>query len=379
MVKKAKSKIIADSNRKLVIGTLIGASFFFSMAAFGLAIYNYKASTNPLFISFDGNSTSFGQSTISDIAARVSPGVVSILTDTRTANWTGQPSTTSVAGTGIVITKDGYVLTNKHVVEGAKSVRVVLDDGTSYDRVTILGVDPLNDVAFLKVENVNNLSTIPLGDSSTLHIGQDVVAIGNALGQYQNTVTEGIISGNNRMVTALDDSKNYYEQLSDMIQTDASINPGNSGGPLVNAGGQVIGINTAVSSEGNNIGFAIPINSVKGMLDNLFKTGKVERAYIGVRYITLTPDTAKQLKLSTSAGAYLADSEAIISGSPAEKAGILAGDIITKVNNITIGESGSLATLIAEHPVGDTVDLTYLRDGNEHTAKITLVAYPTSN
>ena len=188
----------------------------------------------------------------------------------------------------MIVTKDGYVLTNKHVVDGSNTIKVVLDSGETYDKVKLIGTDPLNDVAFLKIDGVDDLPIVKLGDSKTIHAGQQVIAIGNALGQYQNTITQGIISGTGRSLTAYSSDYSSSENLSDMIQTDAAINSGNSGGPLVNAAGEVIGINTATTSEADGIGFAIPISSVKGMLKNIINNGSASRAYIGVYYIQST-------------------------------------------------------------------------------------------
>lgn len=383
--KKALTKItpagnsrdrVAESNHRIITYTLLSVATAASCIALGFSIYNFCANRNPFFgVFIDGNSGEFSQGDVAKVASYVSPSVVSILTETRTTGWNGSSSTSSAAGTGVVVTSDGYVLTNKHVVEGAKKIQVVLDDGTTYSDVTLVGTDPLNDIAFIKINNVSDLKPVSLGDSKTLNIGQEVIAIGNALGQYQNSVTEGIISGTGRTITALDSSNTYYERLSDMIQTDASINAGNSGGPLVNAAGQVIGINTAVSASGNSIGFAIPINSVKGILKSLINTGKAERAYLGVQYVAITPDIAKEYNLSATTGAYLPGSGAVISGSPAESAGLKSGDIITKVNGVEVGEAGSLSTLIGEYTVGDTVDITYIRNGEENTVRVTLAAY----
>jgi serine protease Do len=203
-----------------------------------------------------------------------------------------------------------------------------------------------------------------------------VVAIGNALGQYSNTVTSGIVSGVGRPVTA-QSGNGQTESLTDLIQTDASINPGNSGGPLLNMAGQVIGINTAVAADANGIGFSIPINSTKGILAGVLSNGKVSRAYIGVNYLSVTPDVAKEYKLSVDDGAYVyaANGSAVASGSPAEKAGLRNGDIITKVNNDTIGKQGSLASIIGQYQPGNTVTLTYIRDGKQQTTEVTFSTY----
>lgn len=358
---------IALSSIALVLG----------IGGFSLSLYSFLGGKSVGVIS-DGNSANFTEGSIADIANRVSPSVVSIVTETRTSSYFGQSSTSSASGTGMIISSDGYILTNKHVIENANKVSVVLDDGTTYSNVAIVGSDPLNDAAILKISDAKDLTPVKLGDSKTLNVGQQVIAIGNALGQYQNSVTEGIISGVGRNITAGDSSSSYYENLSDMIQTDAQINSGNSGGPLVNAAGEVIGINTALSASGtsgNSISFAIPISSVKGIIKSVIETGELQRAYIGVAYISLNPTIAKTYNLDVNYGAYLASSDSVISGGPAEKAGLKEGDIITKVDNIEIGKNGSLSTLIGEHAVGETVRLTVLRDSSEMTVDVTLTAY----
>ena len=375
-----KSEKKSDSGCKIFFITFLVLTFAAAGGALGLSLYNYLEDDAPLTINYgsDGNSANFTEGSIAEVAARVAPGVVSILTETRTTSWFGQSSTQTSAGTGMIVTSDGYVLTNKHVIEGARSISVILDDGTTYEDVELVGSDPLNDVAFLKIKNAKDLPTVTLGDSKTINAGQQVIAIGNALGQYQNTITSGIISGTGRSLTAYSSDMSSYENLTDMIQTDAAINAGNSGGPLVNAAGEVIGINTATSSDADGIGFAIPISSVKGMLKNLIASGNATRAYLGAYYINLTPDIAEAYELPVSSGAYLyttTSQNPITSGSAAEKAGLEAGDIITKVNGIEIGRAGTLSTLIGEFAPGDTVQLTVIRDDKEHTINLTLDAY----
>ena len=326
----------------------------------------------------DGNSANFTEGSIADVAQSVSPSVVSIVSETRSMNCFGQDSIYSSAGTGMIVTTDGYILTNKHVVEGTSTNTIILDDGTTYEDVTVVAIDPLNDAAFLKINGVSDLPAVTLGDSKTINVGQQVIAIGNALGQFQNTVTSGIISGLGRSITATDDSETNSEDLVDMIQTDATINPGNSGGPLVNAAGEVIGINTAVSTDGQGLGFAIPISSIKGMLKSIIETGEASRAYLGIRYINITPDIAKENNLPVSAGAYIYNYEAesaIIKNSPAEKAGLKDGDIITAISGVDIGKIGSLSSIIGEYMVGDTIQLTVLRSGEEIAINVTLEAY----
>ncbi|MBQ3430699.1 trypsin-like peptidase domain-containing protein [Candidatus Saccharibacteria bacterium] len=336
---------------------------------------NSAAFTNEFSSGLDSNSANFTEGSIADVANSVSKSVVSILTETKSTSYNffygATESTGAAAGTGIIVSPDGYVLTNKHVIDSATKIYVVLDDGTVFSDVSLLAVDPLNDVAFLKINGAENLTAATLGDSKTISTGQQVIAIGNALGQYQNTVTSGIVSGTGRSLVASDESYQNAESLTDMIQTDAAINSGNSGGPLVNAAGEVIGINTAVA-EANGIGFAIPISSVKGMLKSLLETGEAKRAYIGVSYASLDAATAIENNLPTTYGAYVSS---VVSGSPAEKAGLKKGDIIIAVDNIKIGANSSLGTLLGEHTVGETVTLTYLRGSDQSSASLTLAEY----
>lgn len=374
--KSQKSDKIKQSNYRLIIGTLVGASCIFSMAGFGLSIYSFVNGHRLYYNFYDGNGATFIEGSIADIADRVSPSVVSIVTETSKTDYFGRNTVSSASGTGMVVTSDGYILTNKHVVEDAKRIQVVMSDGTTYSDVSLVGTDPLNDVAFIKINGASNLQPVVLGDSKTLSTGQQVIAIGNALGQYQNTVTQGIISGTGRSLIATDSTNtSNYERLSDMIQTDASINSGNSGGPLINAAGQVIGINTAVYSDGNGIGFAIPISGVKGMLKSIIETGQAVRSYIGVSYINITPDVQKQNNLPVSEGAYVSGDNAVLKDGPAEKAGLKAGDIITAVDGVKIGKAGTLSTLVGEHSAGETIELTLIRDGKEQKIKLTTAIY----
>ena len=372
--KKPKTK--TGKNRFTTFASLV------AVALSGTALYYaYNRPTTSIFHSSNSasnNAATFAEGSISEIANSVSKSVVSIITNTSTTGsfFTGQVS--QGAGTGFVISSDGYIATNKHVVANATKIGVILDDGSTYEDVELIGTDPINDFAIVKIKDVKNLTPIKIGDSKTTNIGQQVVAIGNALGTYQNSVTSGIISGKGRSLTASDSSRTTYETLSDMIQTDAAINGGNSGGPLVNAAGEVIGINTAYASQGNNVGFAIPINSVKGIMAGVLKDGKFERAVLGVRYQTITPLIAKEKKLDVTAGAHVKGSNnasAVIKGSAGDKAGIKDGDIITAVNDTKIGTAGSLGSLIGEYAVGDTVKLEVYRDKKYIELNVKLEAY----
>lgn len=327
----------------------------------------------------DSNSANFTEGSIASVANSVSKSVVSIVVNTnQTSFFGGYTSGQTAAGTGFILSNDGYIATNKHVVANASKIGVVLDDGTTYDNVELIGTDPLNDFAIIRIKDVKDLTPVKLGDSKTTSTGQQVVAIGNALGAYQNSVTSGIISGKGRNINASDSSRTQYETLSDMIQTDAAINGGNSGGPLVNAAGEVIGINTAYASQGNNVGFAIPISSIKGIIKHVLAGQPFERAVIGVRYVSINPAMAKEKNLPVKQGAYLGsngDSQAVASGSAGEKAGLKEGDIITSINGIEIGASGSLSSLIGEYSVGETISIGVLRDKKPLNLQLTLTAY----
>ena len=377
-----KSKKSVNSKVKVIVSSIM-AAIVLSVVVI-VIVQNYTTQSNVVqtpTVQNDGNSSSFSEesASIEDVANKLSPSVVSIVTKSQSSYGRYSISReTQGAGTGIIVSSNGYILTNKHVVDGASTVSVVLYDGTSYDSAEVIATDPLNDIAFLKIDGADNLTAAELGDSKTLNIGQQVIAIGNALGQYQNSVTSGIISGTNRTITASSsDSSTDTETLTDMIQTDASINSGNSGGPLVNAKGQVIGINTAVDSSAQGIGFAIPIGAAKGMLSEILETGSAKRAYIGVSYVQVTPEVAKEYNLSVNKGAYVysESGSAVVSGSPAAKAGIKDKDIITKINGVEVGIKGSVASLTAEYRAGDTIKITILRDGEEKELQVQLGSY----
>jgi serine protease Do len=317
---------------------------------------------------------------VSEVFKKVSPSTVSITTrslDT-TQRYFAQES--EGAGSGIIISKDGYVLTNKHVVpEGTTRITVILADGKTHTDVKVIGRDPSNDIAFLKINGVNDLTPATVGDSDEVTPGQQVVAIGNALGLFRNSVTSGIISGVGRPIQAADGNGVSVEQLVDLFQTDAAINPGNSGGPLVNLKGEVIGLNTAVSSEGQGIGFAIPINSARGLMDSITTAGKLAKPYLGVRYVSVDAEVAEELKLNVTTGALIRGSGqtgGIVAGSPAEKAGLRDGDIVLKVNGRGITPESGLASRLARYKPGDKIELAILREGKEQTVSVMLGEYP---
>lgn len=359
----------------VLIWLLIGAGFF---GAWLVGHLSQKSQIKEA--QFDGNQVvTSEESDISKLANQVSRSVVSIVT-TKTAGSGWLEREMQGAGTGIIISSDGYILTNKHVVSGARAAQVVLSDGTRYEGVDLIGADPLNDLAFLKIRDVKDLTAATIGDSGTARVGQRVIAIGNSLGQYQNTVTSGIISGLGRpIVAALDSSGANVESLTDLLQTDAAINQGNSGGPLINMAGQVIGINTAIVSNAQSIGFAIPINASKGMIRGVLKDGKVKRAYLGVNYVAITPDVRAEYDLSEKQGALIrpgrGGQSAVLKGGPSDKAGLKDGDIITGINDKKVGQHGSLGSLAAEFLPGEKITVTYVRDSKTQTAELTLAVY----
>ena len=262
-------------------------------------------------------------------------------------------------GSGFVIDREGYILTNNHVVERAQTIKVKLTDGKEYD-ATVVGKDPKTDIALIKISAKQDLPVAPFGDSDKLEVGDWVVAIGNPFG-LEHTVTQGIVSAKGRWIGA-----GPYD---DFIQTDASINPGNSGGPLFNLNGEVVGINTAIVSGGQGIGFAIPINVVKDLLPQLKSKGKVVRGWLGVVIQKVTPDIAKSFGLKEPEGALVSD---VAEGSPAEKAGIKRGDVITTFNGKRIKDMDQLPRLVGNTEIGKKVKVGLLRDGKALEAEVVI-------
>ncbi len=263
------------------------------------------------------------------------------------------------AGTGFVVAEDGLILTNRHVVADTNADYTVLfNDGAKVPVSTIVR-DPVQDLAVIQVKRGIKLVAVPLGDSAKIEIGQTVIAIGNALGQFSNTVSVGVISGLRRNVVA-GGGAGGPEQLAELIQTDAAINLGNSGGPLLNLRGEVIGINVAMAQGAENIGFAIPIAKARRDIESVKATGRIVYPFLGIRYVIVTTELAAKEKLPVEYGALLiGDDEgpAVVKGSPAEKAGLKERDIILEFNGERIEPSRTLASLIQKYKVGDTVTL----------------------
>lgn len=278
-------------------------------------------------------------------------------------------------GSGFIVSKDGLIVTNKHVVSDIEGKYQIITSNDKKYHAQKIYRDPLNDVALIQIdpsENPGNkLNAIEIGDSSRLQVGQFVIAIGTALGEFKNTVTTGVISGLGRGITAGDEFQGYVERLDNVIQTSAAINPGNSGGPLLNSSAQVIGVNTAIASGGQNIGFALPINVIKDSIKNFNEHGKFNRPFLGVEYKMISRDLA--LLNEVPEGAYIQN---VISDSSADKAGIKAGDIITKIDGKKVQGENELAKIISGKKVGDTLLITVWRDEKTMDLKVTLQATP---
>jgi serine protease Do len=257
---------------------------------------------------------------------------------------------TQSLGSGFIISSDGYIFTNNHVVENATEITVTLADEKAFT-ATVIGTDPKTDLALIKIDSTNSLPTVKMGDSDKLEVGEWVVAIGNPFG-LEETVTAGIVSAKGRVI-----GSGPYD---DFIQTDASINPGNSGGPLFNIKGEVVGINTAIINQGQGIGFAIPVNIAKDLLPQL-KKGEIVRGWLGVIVQEVTPELAESFGLSESRGALISDIEP---GSPADKAGLKKGDVILSFNGKKIDKMKELPALVAKTPVGERVTITVFRNGS---------------
>ena len=326
-------------------------------------------------------STSSGSSNldIKAITQRVSPAIVDINTVIQTASGSA-----AAAGTGLIITSSGDVLTNNHVVEGSVSIKVSIQGKSGTYAATVIGVDPADDIAVIHVNGVSGLPTVTIADSSTVTIGDTVYALGNALGLGGSPrVTQGIVTALDQTITASDNGA-QAEQLTGMIQSDAEISPGDSGGALVNSAGQVIGIITAGQAQGfrsnsTTIAFAIPSSKavdianriLAGQAGNGIYIGPV--GYLGVSVQTLDATSAAQLGLSISSGAYV---RAVVAGSPAEHAGITAGSVITRVNTAVVDTAASLGDALHKYKPGDQVKITWISGSDTHTANVTLISGP---
>lgn len=363
----------------LSFGGTIGALYFLSATPSGERLRNSLGLSNLKTFTIENTQTQKlvveESSAIIDANKKVQPAVVSITSTNHAVRdifGFGTIQAPQTAGTGFIVTNDGLIVTNKHVISGGDSYTVTSTDGKSYDG-KVVAQDPTNDLAIVKID-ARGLPVVDLGDSDQVQVGQWVIAIGNALGELQNTVTVGVISAKERTAEP-SDGNGTTESLAGLLQTDAAINPGNSGGPLLNLAGQVIGINTAIAGNAQNIGFAIPVADIKADLQSYQKNGKIIEPYIGVQYQAITKALATSLGLPVEKGALLTGNNGqspIVAGSPAEAAGLKDGDIITKINNDQITETVPLTRLIRKYNPGDKVSLTILRDKKEQKVDLTL-------
>ena len=323
----------------------------------------------------DANQTTASASTttamdVPDVVAKVAPAVVTVINRV-SASGMGQSSGTG-SGSGAVISPDGYIITNHHVIEGNTSLEVIFSDGTQRP-AELVGDDPLMDLALVKVSGPID-SYLPIGDSDALRQGETVIAIGSPLGEFKNSVTVGVISALNR---------NLGEGAPEgLIQTDAAINRGNSGGPLLNMRGEIIGINTLVvrgdpnAGAAEGLGFAIPSNIMRRVSEQIIATGQVLYPYLGITYGMINADIAKQYKLSVQQGAYVTS---VIDGGPVSNVGMKAGDIITSFEGVKLGQQASLRGVLLQYKPGDVVKLTVLRDNQPQEFTVTLGERPQSN
>jgi 2-alkenal reductase len=313
------------------------------------------------------------QTDVVRVVQSVGPAVVTVINQLGGNDPSGLSG--EALGSGLIIDTQGHIITNNHVIEGQQSITVIYADGRKVNNVQLVGSDALSDLAVLKVDGAVP-ATAPLGDSNSIMPGETVVAIGSALGDFRNTITVGVVSGVHRTL------QGDTSSMEDMIQTDAAINHGNSGGPLINLDGQVIGINTAIlrSTSANTdvaegLGFSIPSNTVKSISAQLISKGKVSRPYLGVNTLAVTPSIAAYYDLRDAAGNPL-DSGAFVRqvrpGTPADKAGVVVGDILTGINNFKIDTEHTLGNVLTNFNPGDTVTLHLLRDGNTLEVTATL-------
>ena len=372
--RKANGGKVARSAVALVLAAAMGFAGGFVGARFGNAgnkvvLQQVERSGSADSSSASGTNVSAGGMTTAQVSEMVSPSVVVITTEQVVYSqwsWYGQNQVESGAGSGVIISSDGYILTCAHVVSGASNITVTIGD-TDYP-ATVVGEDDTSDVAVIKID-ADGLTPATIGNSDDLAVGEDVLAVGNPLGELGGTVTSGIISALNRSVTIQGTSSTNTMSL---IQMDASVSPGNSGGGLFNRNGELIGLVNAKSSssDAEGLGFAIPINDAISVAQDLLENGYVSgRPYMGITYLAVTDaQTAAQLNVNAY-GVYVVD---VVQGGPADKAGLQAGDRIVSIDGTEIAQKDDLGTLIQQHAAGDTLSITVARDGQMQTVSLTL-------
>ena len=367
----------------LFVIVIAGASALAGAAAGGFAVFRAVQQRGslpvPLQEVLPANTTNPNQTlvlndtnietAITQSVQRVGPAVVTVVgTIPGQMTFFGPTGDQTVSGSGFFVSDKGYVVTNNHVVEGTKEVKLVLSDGTE-QKATIVGTDQYSDIAVLKTDGTVP-AVVSLGNSDALDPGETVIAIGSPLGNFKNTVTVGVVSATGRSI----DTGNGY-QIEDLIQTDAAINHGNSGGPLVNLAGEVIGINTLVVRNTNSgdvaegLGFAIPVNTAQAIAQQIIQQGYFARPYMGINFQPINPNIAARYNLPAQWGVYVMD---VSSGSPASEAGLQQGDIITKVGDVTLDETHSYVNALFTFKPGEQITLTVMRNGKEMQVQVTL-------
>lgn len=359
--------------RYLVIVMVVAFVFGVAGAFVGGAAGSRTSSPSSVTTTHPPPVTAQSGGAVVEAVKKVSPAVVSISSTMETQGFLG-PIEAKGGGTGFILTNDGLIATNRHVVENSpKNLTVVTNDNKSYP-AQVKAIDPTVDFALIKID-AKDLPVVDLGNSDSTEVGQSVIAIGNALGEFQNTVTTGVISARERTIQASDAGGQSAEQLENLLQTDAAINPGNSGGPLVDLSGRVVGVDTAVAGKAQGIGFALPVNEVKQAISSYQQKGKIIRPSLGIRFRTVTPELATLNKLSATSGVVLVGGTggpAVVPGSAADKVGLKEGDIITAVDTAAIDDTHSLPGLLSKHSPGDEVELTFQRAGKETKVKAKL-------
>jgi len=402
-------KIIAASIvASIVVSALFGAAFGFMAAKVGqggeFSLSNIlkkeqKQAGQPSISGSGTVSVPSEESAVVQAVKKDSPAVVSIIISknipqmdffsdpffdpfgfgqqpqTQNPNQNGDQKQQVGAGSGFIVSSDGLVVTNKHVVsDESASYTVMTNDEKKYD-AKVLAIDQVNDIAILKIE-ASDLPVLEMGDSANLQIGQTVIAIGNSLGEFRNTVSKGVISGLKRNVNT-GSGFGQSEMLNQVIQTDAAINPGNSGGPLLDIQGKAIGVNVAMAQGAENIGFALPIDLVKKDIASVKSSGRITQPYIGVRYLPIDAQIQKANNLQFDYGALVARGQqvtdfAVVPGSPADKAGIVENDIILEIDGVKIDAEHSLTSVLSQYSVGDVITLKVLHKGETKNVQVTL-------
>ena len=356
------------TDRGAALHGVVALAFLLSLVAWSLSPFTSTATAQ---------STPGTTPPLADVVATVSPAVVTVYNLTTAQGLTGdsEEPTEQGVGTGFIINAEGYIVTNWHVTTGGESYAVQFADGSTVE-AELIGEDPRDDLAVVRIAPESVPATVSFGDSDALRPGDPVFAIGSPLGQFANTVTEGIVSGLGRDQLG---SSSLCQNYADLIQHDAAINPGNSGGPLFNAAGQVVGVNTLGIPSGANgvplqgLFFAVPGNLVNEVAQQLIANGQISAPYLGVSSVPLNPQIAAANNIPIDQGNYV---DEVVEGTPAEAAGLQAGDVITAVGDTEITPLRTLANILLDYAPGDQVTLTVQRDGNEETIDITLGEAP---